>query len=240
MRKTLFIPFVALILLMPFASAIPALVYDNLSKQVNGDGSVTVEFDVLNTGNTEWSGQLLVEMQPLGENEKFFSVYTTEQKTCDASYPDNVHKLVIGTLQHDERVHVSLTTSPLQAGTYQLKGVSTDGCCTGSEDLPADGECSAEAPFGWGSSLGTITVPLLGQESALCGNTICEAAENSGSCASDCGSGFEGDGICSAGENIPNEPACAERILSRIPTPILLIGIFIVIAGVVWWLIKKR
>ena len=234
MRLKLVIWSLLLLLLAGIATAAADVRAGKVIHTASADGSITSDIRVCNVGD-QVSGNFLVEIQPLASSEKFFSILTTEQKTCDPTHPDNVHKVL--SLAQGECDNVVLQTTPLEADTYTIKGVSTNGCCT-------EIDCAAVDPFKWGTNLGNVVIAETVARVA-CGDKICSASENSENCASDCGGGFEGDGVCSTWESLPNEPACAGKFnpgnfLKDYKASIIIVAAVIIGGIFLLWVFKRK
>jgi len=197
----------------------------------------TSSFNICNSGHSPPDTDVLVEIQPLASNEKFFTVLFTNQGTCNPRHPDNVHTVIPkGNLLPGDCVSVELKTPPLAGDTYTIKGVSVDRCCP-------SGSCIDVDPFHWGTNLGQIAVPV--SIETICGDKLCSSDENAESCNTDCGP-FLGDGVCSAGEKWPDESACPKPILQQAEDKINTIGpgaimivITLIAVGIIVWALRK-
>lgn len=235
MKKLLLIPTIMFLLSFSLVFAgTPLVVYGDITSEVLSDGRVQVNIELANVGLAT-APNFLVELQPLGTGESFFTIISP-QRTCDASYPDNVHRVVSG-LPATESVYISLITTPLQTGTYTLKLVSTDYCCT------VNPNCKAVDPFFWGTNVGKIEVKS--SVVPYCGNGKCEANENANSCSQDC-KPYLGDGVCSTGEKYPDEPICPQERddditdnITDISTWSLSLPILLIIIGTVLLIFKR-
>lgn len=94
-----------------------------------------------NTGS-DMTQDYIVEMQPVQQQSLSFLSFVGQQDTCDPENPQNVNKPF--RLDSGDRKSITLTSDELEAGTYDIKMVSTTSCAVNNPDA------SSVEPFGWG------------------------------------------------------------------------------------------